>query len=145
MRSAMARLAWGTGGAVLVALLAIGCGKADQGPRKAKGPKAGRALPADPHAGHDHGAAPDKHDPEAAHDEDDAEAAASRPTSAPTGHAQTACPVMDGKIDKKFFADYKGQRVYFCCAGCIEPFKKDPEKFVKKMKAAGVILAKAPK
>lgn len=136
MRSAMARLALGTGGAVLVALLAVGCGKADQGPRKAKDPHAGHNHQADPHAGHDHGAAHDEHDPEAQ---------ASQPTSADAGQAQTVCPVMGGKIDKKFFADHEGRRVYFCCAGCVEPFKKDPEKFVKKLKDAGVTLTKAPK
>jgi hypothetical protein len=42
--------------------------------------------------------------------------------------SQTECPVMGGKPDPKFFADYKGQRIYFCCTGCIEEFKKDPEK-----------------
>jgi len=35
---------------------------------------------------------------------------------------QTDCPAMPGKIDKSLYADYKGQRVYFCCPGCIEAF-----------------------
>jgi YHS domain-containing protein len=50
---------------------------------------------------------------------------------------QTTCPVMGGAIDKKVYADYKGKRVYFCCAGCIETFNKNPEKYLKKMKEAG--------
>jgi YHS domain-containing protein len=50
---------------------------------------------------------------------------------------QTTCPVMGGKIDKKVFADYDGKRVYFCCPGCIETFKKDPAKYLKKMQEAG--------
>ena len=29
------------------------------------------------------------------------------------------------------FADYKGRRYYFCCAGCPEAFKKDPAKYAK--------------
>ena len=58
--------------------------------------------------------------------------------------AQSTCPVMNGKIDKKIFADYKGKRIYFCCTGCLEEFKKDPEKYLKKMEAEGVTAEKAP-
>ena len=36
---------------------------------------------------------------------------------------QTTCPIMGGKIDKTVYADHDGKRVYFCCAGCIDPFK----------------------
>ena len=62
------------------------------------------------------------------------------------GHAepQTACPVMGGKVDQKIYADYKGERIYFCCTGCLEEFKKDPEKYLKKMEAEGVTPEKAP-
>ncbi|MFC1453940.1 YHS domain-containing protein [Verrucomicrobiota bacterium] len=51
---------------------------------------------------------------------------------------QTTCPVMGGKIDKKIYADYNGKRVYFCCAGCIQQFKSDPEKYLKKLKGDGI-------
>ena len=47
---------------------------------------------------------------------------------------QKKCPVMGGDIDKNVFTDYKGRRVYFCCASCQEKFKKDPENYLKKMK-----------
>lgn len=57
---------------------------------------------------------------------------------------QATCPVMGGKINKSLYADYEGKRVYFCCSGCIEPFKKDPEKFIKKMEAEGVELERSP-
>ncbi len=33
--------------------------------------------------------------------------------------------------EKKMFADYKGRRYFFCCAGCPDEFKKDPAKFAK--------------
>ena len=55
---------------------------------------------------------------------------------------QTTCPVMGGKIVKDQYTDYKGQRIYFCCAGCESPFKQDPEKFIAKLKDQGVTLAK---
>jgi len=57
---------------------------------------------------------------------------------------QTACPVLGGKINKELFADYQGKRVYFCCAGCADEFKKDPAKYVKKLEDAGVTLEKTP-
>ena len=57
---------------------------------------------------------------------------------------QTACPVMGGLVNKNVYADYQGNRVYFCCPPCRKEFKKDPEKYVKKMKEQGVALAKSP-
>ena len=62
-----------------------------------------------------------------------------------TVKAQTTCPLMGGKINKKIFADHDGKRVYFCCAGCIAGFKKDPAKYVKKLEDAGVTLEKVCK
>lgn len=44
---------------------------------------------------------------------------------------QTECPVLGGPIDKNLFVDYKGKRIYVCCAGCIETVNADPEKFLK--------------
>lgn len=57
---------------------------------------------------------------------------------------QETCPVMGGKIVKDIYADHDGLRVYFCCKGCDATFKKDPEKYIKKLRDAGVTLAKAP-
>ncbi len=58
--------------------------------------------------------------------------------------SQEKCPVLSGQIDKKVFVDYKGKRIYFCCAGCIEQFNKDPEKYLKQMEAAGITPDKTP-
>lgn len=57
---------------------------------------------------------------------------------------QTACPVQGGKINKEIYTDYQGQRVYFCCPACIDIFKKDPEKFLRKMQEKGVVPEKSP-
>ena len=46
---------------------------------------------------------------------------------------QANCPVMGGKVNKEIYADHDGKRVYFCCAMCIDTFKKDPAKYLKKM------------
>jgi YHS domain-containing protein len=52
--------------------------------------------------------------------------------------SEIACPVMPknkvaiAKATKdKMFADWKGNRYFFCCAGCPDAFKKNPAKFAK--------------
>ena len=57
---------------------------------------------------------------------------------------QTRCPVKGMKINKELYSDYKGERVYFCCEGCIETFEKDPETYIRRMKEDGVVLDKTP-
>ncbi|MCU0611193.1 MAG: hypothetical protein MUE60_05325 [Candidatus Eisenbacteria bacterium] len=58
--------------------------------------------------------------------------------------AQTMCPVMNQPINREIFADHDGQRVYFCCNGCVGEFKKDPSAYLKKMTDAGVTPEVAP-
>jgi len=44
------------------------------------------------------------------------------------------CPVTGEKIHKGMAAGktvYKGKTYYFCCAGCPEKFKNNPEKYLK--------------
>lgn len=45
------------------------------------------------------------------------------------------CPVSGEKIDEetKITYEYEGKIYNFCCAGCIDEFKKDPEKYIKKV------------
>ncbi|GAB4150056.1 MAG: hypothetical protein Kow00107_00410 [Planctomycetota bacterium] len=57
---------------------------------------------------------------------------------------QETCPIMGGKITKDMYVDYKGYRIYFCCGGCPDAFRSDPEKWLKKMLDEGVTLDKAP-
>ena len=46
-----------------------------------------------------------------------------------------ACPVEGGKVNiadatkHHMYADFKGNRYFFCCGGCPETFKADPKKF----------------
>jgi YHS domain-containing protein len=60
------------------------------------------------------------------------------------GKAQIACPVQGGKINQDLYADYQGQRVYFCCAECIPIFKKNPEAYLKKLRQQGVTPEETP-
>jgi YHS domain-containing protein len=46
---------------------------------------------------------------------------------------QTMCPVLEAKIDKNVFVEYKGKKVYFCCADCKAKFEADPEKYIAKL------------
>lgn len=46
---------------------------------------------------------------------------------------QTVCPVMEGAINKDYFTEYKGKKVYFCCPGCKEKFEAEPEKYIAKL------------
>lgn len=55
-------------------------------------------------------------------------------TQAEAAIVQTTCPVMEGNpINKNLFVEYKGKKVYFCCAGCPEKFLENPEKYVAKL------------
>ena len=46
---------------------------------------------------------------------------------------QQTCPVMGGAVDKQYYADYNGRRIYFCCPMCKGEFEKDPAKYVAKV------------
>ena len=50
---------------------------------------------------------------------------------------QGTCPVMGEVItSKEHYVDYRGKRIYFCCAGCPEEFNRDPEKYFQKLDPA---------
>jgi YHS domain-containing protein len=58
-----------------------------------------------------------------------------KPTTKPSGPVNKFCAV-EGKghdVDPKVTYVYKGKTIGFCCSDCIDEFKKDPEKYVKKM------------
>ncbi len=45
------------------------------------------------------------------------------------------CPVSGDKIDEKTKVtyEYQGKIYNLCCPMCTDPFKKDPEKYIKKV------------
>jgi len=53
---------------------------------------------------------------------------------APKKIEQKTCPVMGGKINRSLYYTYKGRKIYVCCGGCIPVIKKNPEKYLKKVK-----------
>ena len=50
---------------------------------------------------------------------------------------QTICPVMGNEINRSLFVDVNGKRIYVCCKACIDPVKKNPEKYIKKLEKLG--------
>ena len=64
--------------------------------------------------------------------------------------SQQICPVMTfGEIGcsvtkHDIYTDYNDKRIYFCSKGCLEKFKKDPEKNLKKAEEKGVQFEKVP-
>ena len=61
------------------------------------------------------------------------------------GKKQAKCPVMERyDVDPSKYIDIKGYRIYTCCKGCINQIKANPDKYIKKLKAQGVELEKAP-
>ena len=47
---------------------------------------------------------------------------------------QITCPVMEGNpINTKYFVEYKGKKVYFCCPGCDKKFLENPQQYLAKL------------
>ena len=74
-----------------------------------------------------------------AEDKPTANAPTSAPTTAPSTQAAVPvnkkCPVSGDPVDpKEKTVVYKGQVIGFCCEDCVEPFKKNPDKYAKNIK-----------
>jgi len=41
-----------------------------------------------------------------------------------------------GEMGKPYVFEYKDREIKFCCKGCVKDFKKDSEKYVKKLEEA---------
>jgi YHS domain-containing protein len=46
---------------------------------------------------------------------------------------QVKCPVSGKPINPAASLEHEGKKVYFCCEGCPNAFKADPEKFLAKL------------
>jgi YHS domain-containing protein len=73
----------------------------------------------------------EKHDKSAKKETADAKSAKSYPLD--------TCVVSGEKLEhdgKPYVFKHKGQEVKLCCKDCLKDFKKDPDKYVKKIKDA---------
>ena len=55
---------------------------------------------------------------------------------------QVVCPVLGGKASPSISYQYKGKTYYFCCPMCISDFKKNPEKYLSRIKEFKVVSKK---
>ncbi len=61
-----------------------------------------------------------------------------KPADTPKQPTTIACPVEGGNVNianatkHHMYADYNGNRYFFCCGGCPETFKANPKKFADK-------------
>ncbi|NOX59970.1 MAG: hypothetical protein GXP29_14085, partial [Planctomycetes bacterium] len=54
---------------------------------------------------------------------------------------QTKCPVMGGDIDPQVSTTLStGETIYYCCAGCDEPLRKNPAKYNKNLVSQGIVV-----
>ena len=63
---------------------------------------------------------------------------------APKPDKLTTCPVSGdklGEMGKPFTFEYKGQEVKLCCKNCKKDFDKEPDKYMKKIRAADAAAA----
>lgn len=57
------------------------------------------------------------------------------PEQAPPDLANPMCPVMPAEeADDVFHLVYKGRDVHFCCSTCIQYFRKNPKKYLSRLK-----------
>jgi len=57
---------------------------------------------------------------------------------------QTHCPVMDGAIDRSFYHDHAGQRIYVCCPGCLDEVRARADEIIREQREKGIIFEKSP-
>jgi len=60
------------------------------------------------------------------------------------GGKQSLCPVMNYNINKAFYVDIDGKRIYVCCAQCVDTIKSNPAPYLEKLEKQGVVLEKTP-
>lgn len=61
-----------------------------------------------------------------------------------TPNPQTTCPVTGDKINRKYFVDYQGKRIFFCCSNCPAQFNKNPDKYMQDFMKKKINLEDAP-
>jgi len=70
--------------------------------------------------------------------------AAQRAALAKLPKVQVTCPVSGEPVDPDVTVDYKGEKVAFCCGGCVKKFKADPDAYKAKLTASYTYQTKCP-
>lgn len=68
----------------------------------------------------------------------DAKSPTTQPTTRP--YPLSTCLIsgekLGGDMGEPVIMQYEGRELRFCCKSCVKEFKKDPEKYLKKLDAA---------
>lgn len=72
------------------------------------------------------------------------DAAKQRKAVAALPKVQVTCPISGKPTDSKIFVKHQGEKVYFCCDGCSEKFKKEPKKYEAKLADSYTYQTKCP-
>ncbi|MFQ5589631.1 MAG: YHS domain-containing protein [Phycisphaerae bacterium] len=57
---------------------------------------------------------------------------------------QVTCPVSKEPVDQEVFLERNGQKVYFCCKGCINKYQADPAKYASALANSYTHQTKCP-
>ena len=116
---------------VAVLMIAVGLSGCGDKKKPAKPPATPAKAKPDEHAGHDHA--------KNAHPSPEVEKAMAQLSAEDRAAAlrQRICPVSGGPLGsmgKPYKVQVKGRDVFLCCKGCEDAIKKDPDKFLAKLK-----------
>lgn len=70
--------------------------------------------------------------------------AAQRKALADRPKVQVLCPVSREPVDQKVFIETGGEKVYFCCKGCIKKYQRDPAKYAAALANSYTYQTKCP-
>jgi len=57
---------------------------------------------------------------------------------------QTHCPIMGGAINRELYHDHDGQRIYVCCAGCLEEVRQRSDEIITEQRRQGIVFESVP-
>ena len=55
---------------------------------------------------------------------------------------QTHCPIMGFAIDRDLYHDHEGQRIYVCCAGCLDEVRERAQEIIDEHAERGIVFEK---
>ncbi len=57
---------------------------------------------------------------------------------------QTECPVMGGPINRQFYHDHDGLRIYVCCPPCLDEVRERAADIIEEQRKQGVVFESIP-
>lgn len=70
--------------------------------------------------------------------------AAQRKALADRAKAQVICPVSKEPVDSEVFVESGGQKIFFCCKGCVNKYQREPAKYASALANSYTYQTKCP-